>query len=259
MTVLGGLARTVADAALIHGVMYTNPGSGPDRARVFTEAAAGNRTATNRLRIAVSRKLPPGILAPVSADQRSAHERMAALLAGLGHEIVERDPAYGMAGIEFIQNWVRGVYETSLTVPDRSTLERSTRQMAAAGRYLVPPRRRRALLAARAATTARITALWSDVDVLMTPALASTAIQAEGAFGRSAPMAINTASRFAPFTAAFNLTGQPAVAVPAGIGADGLPLSVQLVGRLGDDTTLYALAGQIEAAAPWAHQRPLVS
>ena len=263
MTVLGGLARTVADAALIHGVMYTNPGSGsgsrPDRARVYAEAAAGNRNPRTRLRIAVSRKLPPGILAPVSADQRGAHERMATLLAGLGHEIVERDPAYGMAGIEFIQNWVRGVYETSLTVPDRSTLERSTRQMAAAGRYLVPPRRRRALLAGRAATTARITALWSDVDVLMTPALASTAIKAEGAFGRSAPLAINTASRFAPFTAAFNLTGQPAVAVPAGIGADGLPLSVQLVGRLGDDATLYALAGQIEAAAPWAHQRPLIS
>ena len=42
----------------------------------------------------------------------------------------------------------------------------------------------------------------------------------------------------------------------AGFGADGLPLSVQLVGRMGAEDTLYSLAGQIEAARPWADQRP---
>ncbi len=59
-----------------------------------------------------------------------------------------------------------------------------------------------------------------------------------------------------PFTPVFNLTGQPAVSVPAGFGGDGLPLSVQLVGRPGEEATLYSLAGQIEAAAPWSHRRP---
>ena len=68
-----------------------------------------------------------------------------------------------------------------------------------------------------------------------------------------------SAGRFTPFTPLFNLTGQPAVSVPAGVGADGLPLAVQLVGRVGAEDTLYSLAAQIESAAPWAQRRPAIS
>jgi amidase len=93
----------------------------------------------------------------------------------------------------------------------------------------------------------------------MTPGLATTALPAEGGYGRPAPVAVDIAGRFTPFTAPFNVTGQPAISVPAGIGADGLPLAVQLVGGLGAEDVLYSLAGQIESAAPWAHRRPPVS
>ena len=47
--------------------------------------------------------------------------------------------------------------------------------------------------------------------------------------------------------------------MPAGFDGDGLPLSVQLVGRLGAEDVLYSLAGQIEAAAPWVAQRPALA
>ncbi len=53
------------------------------------------------------------------------------------------------------------------------------------------------------------------------------------------------------YAALWNITGNPAASVPAGIGADGLPLAVQLVGRLNDETTLLSLSAQIEAARPW--------
>jgi amidase len=101
--------------------------------------------------------------------------------------------------------------------------------------------------------------LWQEVDVVVTPALATTAIAAEGGFGQHAPLAIDRGGRFTPFTPVFNLTGQPALALPAGLGSDGLPLSVQLVGRLGAEDMLYALAGQIEAARPWADRTPPVA
>ena len=168
----------------------------------------------------------------------------------------ERDPSYGMAGIEFTQMWLRGIYEESRTVPDRARLERSTRQLVGVGRRLVPNRRRDQLLAGRAVRTARVLELWNEIDVLLMPVLATTAIAAEGGYGKSAPIAIDRSSRFMPFNPLFNVTGQPSVAVPAGFGADGLPLSVQLVGRPGAEDLLYSLAGQIETARPWAHHRP---
>lgn len=255
LTVFGALARTVADSALLLDVIY--PGqAGSAAASRYVDAAS---RAPGTLRIAVSRKLPPGLLGRLSSEQRGAWERMAHTLRELGHEVVERDPDYGLIQFEFLQYWLRGVYEESLTVPDRTMLERSSRQMASGGRYLVPPARRRRLLGRRAATTARITKLWEDVDVLLTPGLATTPIAAEGGFGRSAPVAIDIAGRFTPFTALFNVTGQPAVTLPAGLASDGLPLSVQLVGRPGGEETLYSLAGQIETAAPWAQLRPPVS
>lgn len=260
LSVYGGLARTVEDSALLLDVLQGgvdgDAHAAPPITGKYLDAA---RTSPGRLRIAVSRKAPPSVIAPVSGEQRGAWERTAALLTGLGHEVVQRDPAYGLAQIEFVQTWLRGVYEESLMVPDRSKLERSTRQMAGGGRYLVPPRRRDKLLVKRAATSARIMSLWDEFDVLLTPGLAKTAIPAQGAYGRSAPIALDLAGRFTPFTAVFNLTGQPAVTLPAGLSADGLPLSVQLVGRMGAEDTLYALAGQIEQAAPWAQLRPALA
>ncbi len=259
LSVYGPLARTVSDSALLldamRGAIDGDAHAAPPVTGKYVDAA---HAGPGRLRIAVSIKVPPGLIAKVSSDQRGAWERTGALLAELGHEVVERDPAYGLAQLEFLQTWLRGIYEESCTVPDRSKLERLSRQMAGAGRILVPERRRAKLLAKRAASTARILALWDEVDVLMTPGLAVTAIAAEGGYGRSMPVAIDRAGRFTPFTPIFNLTGQPAIALPAGLGGDGLPLSVQLVGRPGAEDVLYALAGQIEAARPWAERRPRV-
>jgi amidase len=260
LSVLGSLTRTVADSALMldvmHGVGPEDPDPAPPFAGRYVDAAA---TEPGRLRIAVSRKPPTGMIAPVAPDQRGAWERTADVLSELGHDVEDRDPDYGLVQLDFLQMWLRGVYEEAATVPDPSLLEPSTRQMAAAGRRLVPPRRRRALLERRAAVTARILKLWDDFDVLLTPGTATTAIAAEGGFGRSAPVAINIAGRFTPFTATFNLTGQPAITIPAGLSIDGLPLSVQLVGRPGAEDVLYSLAGQIEQAVPWAQRRPTLA
>jgi amidase len=237
----------------MHGPAAGDKDAAPAFDGSYLDAAA---TPPTRLRIAMSRKVPPGLIAKVSADQRGAWERTADLLRELGHEVVERSPDYKLVQLDFVQMWFRGIYDESLEVPDRTKLEKLTRQMAGAGQRLVSDKRRDKLQTKRSATTARILALWDEIDVLLTPGLATTAIAAEGAYGKSAPLAIDKAGRFTPFTAPFNVTGQPAIAIPAGLGSDGLPLSVQLVGRHGAEDTLYSLAGQIEAARPWADKRP---
>jgi amidase len=256
----GGLARTVRDSALMLDVLEgAIEGDADWLERPQDSYLSAASSPHQRLRIAVSQKLPTGVIAPLASDQRSAWERMAAVLTELGHSVDEQDPAYGTALLTFTQTWVRGIYEDTLTVPDRSQLERSTRQMAAAGRLVSKRRAERLRGEVRQGVSGRILALWDDFDVLMTPALASTAIAAEGGYGRSAPAALNISSRFTPWTSVFNLTGQPAVAVPAGFGNDGLPLSVQLVGRQGAEHMLYALAAEIEEARPWAAVRPAMA
>lgn len=63
-------------------------------------------------------------------------------------------------------------------------------------------------------------------------------------------------NEYSAFTPLFNTTGQPAVMLPLWQSKAGLPLAMQFVGRLGDEETLYSLAGQLEQALPWASRRP---
>jgi Asp-tRNA(Asn)/Glu-tRNA(Gln) amidotransferase A subunit family amidase len=54
----------------------------------------------------------------------------------------------------------------------------------------------------------------------------------------------------------FNITGQPALMLPLGRSARGLPLAVQLAARYGDEATLLRLGAQLEAARPWRDRTP---
>jgi amidase len=252
------LARTVADSALMlevmQGTVEGDPFTVPASAGSLLDAARSEPAAP--LRIAISRRLTPGSFARLSPDQRLAFDRTARLLSELGHHVEERDPAYGSAGIEFIETYLRGAHEEFGKLADPTVAERSTRQLAAIGGRVISAKRRDAVLAKRPRTIERITALWDEFDVLLTPGLARTAIAAEGGYGRSAIVALDKASHFMPWFPVFNLTGQPAISLPAGFGTDRLPLSIQLVGAIGAESTLYSLAGQIEAARPWAPDRP---
>jgi amidase len=255
----GMLARTVADSArlldVISGPAPGDPDPGLPRPEGGFEAAA--RTPPARpLQIAISRKVPPGLIAPLSRDQALAFDRTARLLAELGHEVVERHPDYGLAALQFTRSYLGGIAADFETLPAGTPTERSTRQMAAVGRRLVPAARRERVRAANARTSARLLELWREVDVLLTPGLARTALPAEGGYGRSAPYAFNLAGRFTPWTPLFNLTGQPAIALPAGTGADGLPTAIQLAAAPGQEGLLYSLAGQLEQADPWGGRIP---
>jgi len=59
-----------------------------------------------------------------------------------------------------------------------------------------------------------------------------------------------------PFTAVFNMTGQPAVSIPLHWSPDGLPIGSMLVGRPTDEATLVRLSAQLEQARPWRDRHP---
>ena len=104
-----------------------------------------------------------------------------------------------------------------------------------------------------------IVAFFAEYDLLLTPALAERPLAIGDCDGLGEdPMAdLARSGAFTPFTALFNVTGQPAITRARSASArTACPTAVQIVGKpLGEDTLLQ-VAAQIEAARPWAHQRP---
>ena len=253
LSVSGPMARSVRDAALFLDVTTTMPG--PDGGFV---GAAGKDP--GRLRIALSTKVPPPLMAKVGKEQRAAVDEAGALLRELGHDVVVRDPDYPPAAIyaNFLPRYFRGIYNDVHALPHQDRLEKRTRSMARIG-SLLTDRRMATVRAGESAVAARIQSIFDDVDVVITPGNA-TGPSRVGAYQRRGGISsLLLVSQRVPFFEIWNLTGQPAAAVPWGLDRDGVPLSIQLVGRPSDEATLVTLSAQIEATRPWAHRRPPVS
>jgi len=94
-------------------------------------------------------------------------------------------------------------------------------------------------------------------DVLLTPTLAQPPAPV-GFFTDGADPAeeFERMTRWTPFTAIFNMTGQPAVSVPLHWSPSGLPIGIMLVGRPADEGTLISLSAQLEQARPWRDRHP---
>jgi aspartyl-tRNA(Asn)/glutamyl-tRNA(Gln) amidotransferase subunit A len=102
---------------------------------------------------------------------------------------------------------------------------------------------------------------WFDAaDIVLTPTLARNALPLEHDF--FAPIEIDgepvdTLRRaWYPYTLPFNLTGHPALSIPCGWDSEGLPLGIQLIGRIGEDARLLHAAALFERLRPWANRWP---
>jgi amidase len=116
-----------------------------------------------------------------------------------------------------------------------------------------------AVRAAEESLSNRIQSIFDDADVVVTPGNATGPPRIGAYQRRGAVWTLLAVAQRVPYQQIWNLTGQPAAAVPWDFDAQGLPLAVQLVGRPYDEATLLSLSAQIEAARPWAHRRPPVS
>ena len=103
----------------------------------------------------------------------------------------------------------------------------------------------------------RIASFWADYDLLLTPTLAMPPVPLGWDTEPDDPREqFDRAARFTPFTAAFNVTGQPAVSLPLHWTDDGIPIGVQLVGPPLGEALLFRISSQLEAARPWLDRRP---
>jgi amidase len=256
LSVNGVLTRRVADTALFHdvasGAIDVDVDKAPAPSVLFAQAAT---TPPGRLRIAISRRVPPGILAKLDSDGERALEETIDLLRSLGHELREREVDYGFGGGDMlIPRYARGVYEDARAMPHPERLERRTKGMARLG-ALAGPLFERAIRG-EAAYARRLNAIFDEHDVVLTPTTATGPPRIGQLEGRGALWTLNAVAGWVPYNGVWNVTGQPAASVPARLGSDGLPRGVQLVGRPNDEATLLSLAAQIEAERPWAAERP---
>jgi amidase len=259
LSVNGVLTRSVRDTALFHDAIAEgspDPGA-PVTARTSFLDAIGPEAAGRPLRIAVSTKLPPSPLARLHPDNAAAVRETAELLRSLGHEVREHEVDHGplAPAPEFTVRYLRGLHDEAALLAHPERLERRMRAIARVGGLLPPAlvswmRRRETLYAAR------LNRALVDNDVLLTPVTPAPPPPIGACEGRNWLWTAAVASATVPYAACWNVTGQPACSVPAGLAADGLPRAVQLVGRPDEDATVLSLAAQIEAQRPWAQLRP---
>ena len=105
----------------------------------------------------------------------------------------------------------------------------------------------------------RMSRAMAEIDVLLTPVTAEPPLKTgvlTTCMQESLEVWSDRCGRFAPYTETFNVTGQPAMSVPLHQGADGLPIGMHFVGKVGEDARLLRLARQFEEAAPWIRRRP---
>jgi amidase len=261
LTVAGVLTRSVADAALFYDAIAegpADPGAPTPPEFSFREAAGLREAGARPLRIAVSTKLPPSPLTRLHPENRAAVEETIELLRSLGHEVSEVELDYGPSAPppEFTVRFLRSLHDKAAGMAHPDRLERRMQRVSLRVGGLLPPSAVRWARAREAACAARLNRVWEGKDVLLCPVTPAPAPKIGAVEGRGWMWTAAVAAATVPYAAVWNMTGQPACSVPAGFAADGMPRAVQLVGRPDDEATLVALAAAIEAARPWAGQRP---
>jgi amidase len=266
-TIDGAVTRSVRDAAAVLDAIsarlpgepyYAPPWPGPLAREVGADPG--------RLRIGLLDR-PDGESYLDHPECRAAVAGAGRVLESLGHHVEASRPA-AMFDEEFIDHFTAIIaadteatmraFESALGRPIEDTeIEPRNARYREGGRNLdvVTYLQSRAWLGTWAR---RMADWWTQHDLLVTPTVGAPPPElgwftADGAEAEG-PRVIG----FIPYTAQFNMTGQPAISLPLHWTPDGLPVGVQLVAAFGREDLLIRVAAQLEQAAPWADRRPQV-
>ena len=256
----GVVSRTVADTAAMLDVL-AGPETGdaswaPPPERPFAEAVSS----WNGARLRIGLIMEPPIEVAVDERHRAAATRVGGLLAGLGHEVEEVDPFWRNPELPDLFGGLWGVGAATFAgwgtmvsglEPGPDTLDPLTLAFAARG-GAVPAPAYAGLVVALQGYARAVVAAGSRWDAILSPALAQRPPAVGALDGLTDPeQALARMLAFTPFTPLANVTGQPAISLPAGIADDGMPLAVQLTGRPLGEATLLHLAAELERTGAW--------
>ena len=262
----GVLTRTVLETAQLLDVLGGyEAGDATWAPRPVEPYATSIRRHPGRLRIAVSLDSP--LHRDVHPESVRAVREAAGILAELGHEVVEGTPPFPAPdSLEvFLQVFGPGVALAVLSgelIAGRAAGEDDIEPLSRARRRVRPRPALHGLPGGAQLAAGRGAGHRRVLRRPRRPAHSGARRPASSPIGElhgcgEEPLAdLLRSGEFAPFTALFNVTGQPAISVPLGFGEDRLPSAVQLVGRPLAEDTLLQVAGQLEQARPWAQHVP---
>jgi amidase len=258
LSVQGPLARTVRDVAAMLDVlarpMTGDPYWAPPQPPGETFLGCASRP-PGRLRIGRYASTASGVTPDPACV--AAWEDVSALLSSLGHEVEDIELPFSPA-IAGCFNTVWGVksLDNALDAASEALLRPVTRAWREYGRTISGASYAAAVATMQLAARQAIVAT-AAYDVVLTPTLGLPP-QPAGYFAEEGEVMDNLRRQgsFTPFTAVYNMTGQPAVSLPLHWTADGVPVGVSLIGRPAHERTLISLSAQLEAARPWAGRTP---
>jgi amidase len=244
-SVPGVLVRSVRDTAAMLDVLAPPGPWTPPRPRPYADEA---QMRPDQLRVAVSTRFPMGA---VDAEVAAAVRDAGRLVEALGHLVFEADPEWEVvlaaAGLPLAAPHI--AKSVSLDQVDRLEPRNQAALRREAAMTVLDFYR---LAESARAASRRFVAFWDDVDVLLTPTVGIVAPAADWApWDQDVAAHLRTFMTLPNFAHPFNITGQPALSLPLGWSANGLPIGVQLAGRRLEEAVLLRLAAQIEAASPW--------
>ena len=267
---IGPLARTVADAALMTGVMAgphaRDPLSLPDDGVSYVRGAG---SAAGEVKIAYSPRLGNF---PVDAGVATLIREAVAAIASHGMPVDEVELALKPHHGELAALWVRtiavhyaaiaehwkadgldllGDHADELT-PDFRLMLESARRVGAVEHALDDVLRTQVFDA--------LEDVLDRYDVIVSPTLAVPPVRNATDGHTRGPSAIN-GEAVDPLigwcmTYPINFTGHPAISIPAGLTPEGLPVGLQIIGRRHADESVLAVAAAIERMRPWFNAYP---
>lgn len=244
----GPLAHSVDDAAAMldamAGITVGTPHWAPPPPRPFAALA---REAPKRLLV---RFTTENDLVTTPPEIRAHVVRAAKLLQSLGHDVEEIAAPPRFTLEDFLPLWQKLAADVPLVRWNET--QPVTRWVAEGGRDHTAAQ----VEAVRLELERKILAWLGETDILLTPTVASPPPRLGLARTDDAPDVIfRRAAELGAFTAAANITGQPAASLPIAITEDGLPLGLQIVGRRFADAEVLAVSRVLESELPFAQKR----
>ncbi|MGA9796602.1 MAG: amidase [Rhizomicrobium sp.] len=251
---VGPMTRTVRDSAMLMNVI-----SKPDARDWFNlpydpaDYAAELDAPMRGKKIAFSPRL--GYAKKVVEDVETLVAAAAKRFEAMGAHVELVDPPGGNPGEMFQTLWWSGAGYLLGDLPQaqKAQLDPGLRRMADEGMKID----KKAYIAAnlaRGAYGSQMRVFMERYDFILTPSVATPAFNV----GQLSPLDDDDSAwlQWTPFSFPFNLTQQPAASVPCGFTKDGLPVGLQIVGRMFDDMGVLAASAAYEAADPHYDKTP---